>query len=99
MCASPHQNQIKQKNFSNEKPVAKTTTHQYQKININTATAEDWKAFPGIGDAISNRIIKFRSSIGGFKNNRAGWQNLWFKRQCFSTNKTITCILKDSTNN
>ena len=50
-----------------EQPVPNTQSHQYKKININTATAEDWKAFPGIGDAIGNRIIKFRSSIGGFK--------------------------------
>jgi len=41
---------------------------QYQKININTATAEDWKAFPGIGEVLANRIIKFRTSMNGFKN-------------------------------
>lgn len=40
---------------------------QYKKLNINTATAEEWKTFPGIGDAIANRIVKFRTSIGGFK--------------------------------
>ncbi len=50
-----------------KQPVANTTAHQYRKININTATAEDWKAFPGIGDAIANRIVKFRTSVGGFK--------------------------------
>lgn len=50
-----------------EQPVAKATTSSYKKININTATAEDWKAFPGIGDVIGNRIVKFRTSIGGFK--------------------------------
>ena len=50
-----------------EQPVTNSTVNQYKKININTATAEDWKAFPGIGDVIANRIIKFRSSIQGFK--------------------------------
>lgn len=50
-----------------EQPVTKTQSSSYKKININTATAEDWKAFPGIGDVIGNRIVKFRTSIGGFK--------------------------------
>jgi competence protein ComEA len=50
-----------------EQPVATAATHQYKKININTASVEEWKAFPGIGDVIANRIIKFKTSIGGFK--------------------------------
>ncbi|MBV9963227.1 MAG: helix-hairpin-helix domain-containing protein [Parafilimonas sp.] len=58
----------KQKETSGqEQQVINTTTHQYKKININTATADDWKTFPGIGDVLANRIIKFRTSIGGFK--------------------------------
>lgn len=44
-----------------------SSANTYQTININTATAEEWNALPGIGDALSNRIIKFRNSIGGFK--------------------------------
>ncbi|MFT4155658.1 ComEA family DNA-binding protein [Parafilimonas sp.] len=40
---------------------------QLKKTEINAAAAEDWKAFPGIGDVLANRIIKFRASIGGFK--------------------------------
>ncbi len=35
-------------------------------IDINTATVEEWKALPGIGEVLSNRIIKFREKIGGF---------------------------------
>lgn len=50
-----------------EHPVTNTTTHQYKKININTASAEEWKTFPGIGDIIANRIVKYRTSMGGFK--------------------------------
>lgn len=50
-----------------EKPVQQPVTDQYKKININTATAEEWKAFPGIGDVLANRIVKFRNSMGGFK--------------------------------
>ncbi len=50
-----------------EKFYASTQQYQLKKTNINLATAEDWKAFPGIGDVIANRIVKFRTSIGGFK--------------------------------
>lgn len=57
----------RKENVAYQQPVAEKQAHQYKKININTATAEDWKAFPGIGDIIANRIIKFRTSVGGFK--------------------------------
>jgi competence protein ComEA len=42
------------------KPLIKT-------IDVNTATEEDFKALPGIGDVLSKRIVKFRNSINGFK--------------------------------
>lgn len=35
-------------------------------IDINTATAEEWKSLPAIGEVLSARIVKFRQSIGGF---------------------------------
>jgi len=35
-------------------------------IDINTATVEQWKALPAIGDVLSARIVKFRDKIGGF---------------------------------
>lgn len=38
-----------------------------KKIDINTATAEDFKTLPGIGDVLGNRIIKFRNAVNGFK--------------------------------
>ncbi|HRI22902.1 MAG TPA: helix-hairpin-helix domain-containing protein [Panacibacter sp.] len=38
-----------------------------KKIDINTATAEDFKALPGITDVLGNRIIKFRNAVEGFK--------------------------------
>lgn len=62
-----------------ESNISKTddeTTHQNKKeeqkssiktIDVNTATEEDFKALPGIGDVLSKRIVKFRSSISGFK--------------------------------
>jgi competence protein ComEA len=40
---------------------------KYKKIDINAATAEDFKSLPGIGDVLSNRIVKFRNAMHGFK--------------------------------
>jgi len=37
-----------------------------RQIDINTATLEEWKSLPGIGDVIGNRIVKFRERMGGF---------------------------------
>lgn len=48
-----------------QKPVV--SNNSYHTININTATAEEWKSLPGIGDVLGNRIVKFRNSMGGFK--------------------------------
>ena len=48
--------------------VAQLSQHDpdYKKLDINTATAEEWKTLPGIGDVLSNRIVKFRNSLHGF---------------------------------
>jgi competence ComEA-like helix-hairpin-helix protein len=35
-------------------------------VDINTATTEEWKSLPGIGEVLSNRIVRFREKIGGF---------------------------------
>lgn len=42
------------------------TRNKINKVDINTATIEEWKALPGIGEVIANRIIKFREKVGGF---------------------------------
>jgi competence protein ComEA len=36
------------------------------KININSATQEEWEKLKGIGPATAARIIKFRDKLGGF---------------------------------
>ena len=37
------------------------------KININTATAQDLSALPGIGDVIAKRIVDYRAQYGAFQ--------------------------------
>ncbi|MBT8297005.1 MAG: helix-hairpin-helix domain-containing protein [Maribacter sp.] len=38
----------------------------YQIKDLNSATAEDLKVIRGIGDILSQRIVKFRNRLGGF---------------------------------
>lgn len=46
-----------------EQPAA---ARSYPVLDINTATAEQWEALPGIGPVLANRIVKFRYMLGGF---------------------------------
>ncbi len=44
----------------------KQTNKQIEKVDINTASAEDFQTLRGIGPAYSKRIVKFREALGGF---------------------------------
>ncbi len=35
-------------------------------IDINTASIEDWKSLPGIGEVLATRIMNYREHLGGF---------------------------------
>ena len=37
------------------------------KVNINTATAEQLTALPGVGEKLAARIVEYRQKSGGFK--------------------------------
>ena len=36
-------------------------------LNLNTATVEELKALPGIGDTLAQRIIEYRTQHGNFR--------------------------------
>ncbi len=63
------QQQSNNKTFANERPTrsANFPKKEYHIINVNTATEDEWKTLPGIGDVLSKRIVKFRNSMQGFK--------------------------------
>lgn len=44
-----------------------TRSPDSQRININTASAEELEALPGIGKAIAERIIEHREKYGPFR--------------------------------
>lgn len=53
--------QVASKNDSN--PVTSNTTKM---LDINQAVLDEWKALPGIGDKLAERIVVFREKLGGF---------------------------------
>lgn len=58
---------IQERNVPNDSETAEDVVLS-NGININTATKEEIMVLPSIGDALSDRIIEYRESNGGFKN-------------------------------
>ena len=46
---------------------AKTAASPAAAVNLNTATAAQLEALPGVGPRAAQRIIEYRSKNGGFK--------------------------------
>ena len=46
---------------------AETATVDVQRVNINSASADELEALPGIGRAIAERIVAHRSQHGPFR--------------------------------
>ena len=60
------QNQQKRVSKSNAKRLQSSFNKKLTTTDINKATQEDFKTIYGIGDKISERIIKYRSKLQGF---------------------------------
>lgn len=53
---------------SNSKPFYNKTDFSNTIIEINQASINDFKKLKGIGEVLSERIIKYRTKLGGFNN-------------------------------
>ena len=62
----PQRNKYSQKNAESNQSKFIYSKAKPQIIDINTATVDQWKALPAIGDALSNRILNYRDKMGGF---------------------------------
>lgn len=60
---------------------------EYSKLDINTANAEDFALLWGIGDVLSERIIKFRTAKKGFRNVEEISQVFGLEKEVFDKNR------------
>lgn len=45
---------------------AKTARNELLTVDINTASTDKWEQLPGIGAKLADRIVKYRTALGGF---------------------------------
>lgn len=60
---------------------------EYPKLDINTASAEDFAMLWGIGAVLSERIVKFRTAKKGFKNVEEISQVFGLEKEVFEKNR------------
>jgi len=66
--SNPTTSQSTQSNYQESTPTPYLRkTWKLQPIDINLAGKEQWMAFPGIGEVLAERIVKFRDKMGGFR--------------------------------
>jgi competence ComEA-like helix-hairpin-helix protein len=62
---------VSNNNSLSEKPVGQPSMSQSQTqkpcVNLNTATAEELKGLPGIGEVMAGRVIDYRGRHGRFR--------------------------------
>jgi competence protein ComEA len=49
-----------------QKASAQATSPALEKVNLNTATAEQLQTIPGIGAAMAKRVVEYRAKVGKF---------------------------------
>lgn len=70
-----------------DKKYPKYEPKEYPKLDINTASAEDFAMLWGIGAVLSERIVKFRTAKKGFKNVEDISQVFGLEKEVFEKNR------------
>ncbi len=78
--------------------VSQVTAGDVEKININTATAEELKRLNGVGSKYADRIIAYREKFGPFKASEDIMQVSGIGQKTFEKNREII-IVEEPTNN
>jgi competence protein ComEA len=66
------------------------------RVNVNTATSEDFQELQGIGQKTADRIVKFRNALGGFISIEQVGDTWGFKKETFYNLKPQFIITTES---